>query len=149
MLGLTLIDLYVRYVTSPRHTIQVDYINHMDELADQIGVRPNILGLLLTDPRLGLEVMLGPCTPYQYRLKGPGKWPGARQAILTQWERVARPMKTRPSDFSEPQRSIILPVVLSVTTLGLAAYYNRSSLPAFLQDPTTLLDRIKVYLPAQ
>uniref|UniRef100_A0A667ZC43 Flavin-containing monooxygenase n=1 Tax=Myripristis murdjan TaxID=586833 RepID=A0A667ZC43_9TELE len=90
-----------RYVTSQRHTIQVDYISYMDEIAELVGVKPSVPRLLLMDPRLGLSVMLGPCTPYQYRLRGPGKWAGARQAILTQWERVTQPMQTRPCD--QPQ----------------------------------------------
>ncbi|XP_071751654.2 flavin-containing monooxygenase 5-like [Centroberyx gerrardi] len=142
-------SMAARYVTSQRHTIQVDYISYMDEIAEQVGVRPSILRLLLTDPRLGLSVILGPCTPYQYRLRGPGKWAGARQAILTQWERVAQPMKTRPSDQPEPKRSFMLPLILSAAALGLAAYFSRSSLPAFLQEPSALLDWMKGYLPAQ
>uniref|UniRef100_A0A4W5NS92 Flavin-containing monooxygenase n=1 Tax=Hucho hucho TaxID=62062 RepID=A0A4W5NS92_9TELE len=75
--------------------LHVDYIPYLDSLAEQVGVRPNILGLLLREPGVGLRVLLGPCTPYQYRLRGPGKWDGARQAILTQWERVAQPFRTR------------------------------------------------------
>ncbi|CAF90720.1 unnamed protein product, partial [Tetraodon nigroviridis] len=43
----------------------------------------------------------------KYRLRGPGKWPGARQAILTQWERVARPMQTRACDEPKPRRSLV------------------------------------------
>lgn len=31
-----------RYVSSPRHTIQVDYIDYCNELADEVGCRPNI-----------------------------------------------------------------------------------------------------------
>ncbi|KAG7251984.1 hypothetical protein CRUP_030919, partial [Coryphaenoides rupestris] len=67
-----------------------------------IGVRPNILRLFLTEPKLWLKVFLGPCTPYQYRLTGPGQWKGARQAIHTQWDRVAQPFRTRvvPEDSS-------------------------------------------------
>ncbi|NWH79984.1 FMO5 monooxygenase, partial [Piaya cayana] len=79
-----------RYVKSQRHTIQVDFIPYMDELASQIGVKPNLLRLLLTDPRLALEVFFGACTPYQYRLQGPGKWAGAREAILTQRQRIIK-----------------------------------------------------------
>ncbi|POI28464.1 hypothetical protein CIB84_007786, partial [Bambusicola thoracicus] len=82
-----------RYVTSRRHTIQVDYIPYMDELACQLGVKPNLLLLFLTDPKLALEVLLGPCTPYQYRLHGPGAWQGARAAILTQQQRVDQPLR--------------------------------------------------------
>ncbi|NWU97630.1 FMO5 monooxygenase, partial [Upupa epops] len=79
-----------RFVRSQRHTVQVDYVAYMDELACQLGVKPNLLTLFLTDPKLALEVALGPCTPYQYRLEGPGKWTGAREAILTQRQRVVR-----------------------------------------------------------
>ncbi|NXF44956.1 FMO3 monooxygenase, partial [Oceanites oceanicus] len=71
-------------------TLQTDYITYMDELASAIGVKPNVLKLLLTDPRLALEVFFGPCSPYQFRLMGPGKWSGARKAILTQWDRTLR-----------------------------------------------------------
>uniref|UniRef100_A0A671V279 Flavin-containing monooxygenase n=1 Tax=Sparus aurata TaxID=8175 RepID=A0A671V279_SPAAU len=136
-------EMAKRYVTSPRHTIQIDFVSYMDEIAKLVGVRPNILWLLLTDPKLGLNVMLGPCTPCQFRLGGPGKWAGARQAILTQWERVARPMQTRPCDEPKCKRSLMWPLILSTAAVGLAAYVNRNSLPAFLQDPTALLDKIK------
>ncbi|KAM8745924.1 flavin-containing monooxygenase 5-like isoform 1-T4 [Acanthopagrus schlegelii] len=142
-------EMAERYVTSSRHTIEIDFVRYMDEIAKLVGVRPNILWLLLTDPRLGLNVMLGPCTPYQFRLRGPGKWAGARQAIFTQWERVARPMQTRPCDEPKCKRSLMWPLMLSTAAVGLAAYVNRNSLPAFLQDPTALLDKIKVYLPGQ
>ncbi|NXX40921.1 FMO3 monooxygenase, partial [Tricholaema leucomelas] len=71
-------------------TLQPDYITYMDELASAIGVKPSMMKLLLTDPRLALEVFFGPCTPYQFRLTGPGKWSGARKAILTQWDRTLR-----------------------------------------------------------
>lgn len=140
---------FFRYVTSQRHTIQVDYIDYMDEIANLVGVRPGYLKLLLTDPKLGLSVTFGACTPYQYRLRGPGKWAGARQAILTQWDRVAHPMQTRPSNEPESRRSFMWPLILLGATVGVASYVNRNNLPAFLQYPTTLLDKIKVYLPAQ
>ncbi len=76
--------------------LQVDYIPYLDIIAKEVGVHPNIAWLLLRDPAVGLRVFFGPCTPYQFRLSGPGHWKGARQAILTQWDRVAKPMKTRP-----------------------------------------------------
>ncbi|XP_006147861.1 dimethylaniline monooxygenase [N-oxide-forming] 3 isoform X1 [Tupaia chinensis] len=76
-------------------TIQTDYIVYMDELASFIGAKPNIPWLFLTDPKLAVEVFFGPCSPYQFRLVGPGRWEGARNAILTQWDRSLKPMKTR------------------------------------------------------
>lgn len=140
---------FFRYVTSQRHTIQVDYISYMDEIAELVGVQPNIPRMLLTDPRLGMNVLFGPCTPYQYRLRGPGKWAGARQAILTQWERMAQPMQTRQCDEPKPRRSYKWPLLLSAAAVGSAAYISKDNLPAFLQDPTALLDRVKMYLPTQ
>ncbi|XP_053103230.1 flavin-containing monooxygenase 3 [Hemicordylus capensis] len=76
-------------------TIQTDYVVYMDELSSNIGVKPNIPLLFLTDPKLALHVYFGPCTPYQFRLSGPGKWDGARNAILTQWERTLKTTRTR------------------------------------------------------
>ncbi|XP_030228423.1 dimethylaniline monooxygenase [N-oxide-forming] 5 isoform X2 [Gadus morhua] len=121
-----------RYVSSPRHTIQVDFVDYMDEVADQFGVRPSILRLFLTDPRVALSVLFGPSTPYQYRLRGPGKWAGARQAILTQWDRVIQPMMTNGCNHPEPKRSVLVPLALLAAALGVASYYNRNSLPSIL-----------------
>lgn len=101
-----------RYVKSQRHTIQVDYVPYMDELACQLGVKPNLLSLFLTDPRLAMEVAFGPCTPYQYRLRGPGAWAGAREAILTQQQRMVSGLQPRAA--RRPARPSALPHVLTV-----------------------------------
>uniref|UniRef100_A0AAR2ITE0 Flavin-containing monooxygenase n=1 Tax=Pygocentrus nattereri TaxID=42514 RepID=A0AAR2ITE0_PYGNA len=132
-----------RYVASQRHTIQVDYLPYMDELAMQVGVRPNLLWLFLTDPILGWRVMFGPTTPYQYRLHGPGRWERARQAIYTQWERVAQPMKTRSVPMQESHHSS-LPLLLSMSAAALlsAVYYARASLTGILPDISSHLDRV-------
>ncbi|XP_063796096.1 flavin-containing monooxygenase 5-like [Pseudophryne corroboree] len=88
-------EMQNRYVCSQRHTIQVDYMEFMDELAKLLGVKPNLLNLFLSDPKLAWNICFGPCTPYQYRVTGTGKWIKARKAILTQWDRTLEPMKTR------------------------------------------------------
>ncbi|KAM8930624.1 dimethylaniline monooxygenase [N-oxide-forming] 2-like [Pelodytes ibericus] len=75
--------------------LQMHFIECMDEVAEEICVRPRIMHLLVTDPHLAWQVFLGPCTPYQYRLMGPGKWNGARKAIFTQWNRTLNPARTR------------------------------------------------------
>ncbi|XP_045154162.1 dimethylaniline monooxygenase [N-oxide-forming] 3 isoform X1 [Echinops telfairi] len=107
-------------------TIQTDYITYMDELANFIGAKPNILWLFLTDPKLALEVFFGPCCPYQFRLVGPGKWPGARDAILTQWDRTLKPMTTRvvggprkPSLFFHCLKLLAIPVLFIAILLVL------------------------------
>lgn len=94
------------YASPKEAVLQVNYIPYLDTMAKEVGVRPNIVWLLLSDPALGLRVLFGPCTPYQFRLRGPGHWSGARQAILTVWERVAKPMKTRP--IPDPKSSSLL-----------------------------------------
>uniref|UniRef100_A0A4X2K3E6 Dimethylaniline monooxygenase [N-oxide-forming] 3 n=1 Tax=Vombatus ursinus TaxID=29139 RepID=A0A4X2K3E6_VOMUR len=107
-------------------TIQIDYIAYMDEIASFIGVKPNMLWLFLTDPKLAVEVCFGPCSPYQFRLTGPGKWKGARNAILTQWDRTLKPMQTRvvggpqkPYPFFEWLKLLAIPIILIAVFLTL------------------------------
>ncbi|KAJ1172234.1 hypothetical protein NDU88_004082 [Pleurodeles waltl] len=84
-----------RYGTIEDRAFQIDFIEYIDELASEIGVKPSFFNLLLSDPRLALKVSFSACTSPQYRLTGPGKWDGARNAILTKWDRVVAPMKMR------------------------------------------------------
>ncbi|KAG8192479.1 hypothetical protein JTE90_018006 [Oedothorax gibbosus] len=84
-----------RYVDSSRHTVQVDYISYLDELAAEIGCKPNFVKMLFTDPKLFWTLFVGPSIPYQYRLRGPQQWPGAREAILTSHKRTMEALKTR------------------------------------------------------
>ncbi|XP_074953153.1 dimethylaniline monooxygenase [N-oxide-forming] 4 isoform X2 [Phalacrocorax aristotelis] len=85
---------------SERENLKISFISYTDEIASCAGVKPSVLRLLLTDPWLALAVFFGPCTPYQYRLVGRGKWSGARDAILTQWQRTLKPLRTRVVDDS-------------------------------------------------
>ncbi|NXT67075.1 FMO4 monooxygenase, partial [Chaetops frenatus] len=78
-----------------RENLKMSFIGYVDGIAACAGVRPSVLRLLLTDPQLALAIFLGPCSPYQYRLVGRGSWSGARAAILTQWQRTLKPLRTR------------------------------------------------------
>uniref|UniRef100_A0A2D4IU16 Flavin-containing monooxygenase n=1 Tax=Micrurus lemniscatus lemniscatus TaxID=129467 RepID=A0A2D4IU16_MICLE len=107
-------------------TLQTDYIAYMDELSSNIGVKPNIPRLFLTDPWLALKVFFGPCSPYQFRLTGPGKWDGARDAILTQWDRTLKVTRTRtvPNSqacfpFSVLLKILVIPFLLAAIFIGL------------------------------
>ncbi|GFR98988.1 dimethylaniline monooxygenase [N-oxide-forming] [Elysia marginata] len=51
--------------------------------------------MFLQDPIFAVKVWCGPVYPYTYRLYGPGKWDGAREAILTAMDRVKAPFQTR------------------------------------------------------
>ncbi|XP_069823527.1 flavin-containing monooxygenase 5-like [Dendropsophus ebraccatus] len=112
-----------RYVKSQQQNIQVDYLEYMDELAAMIGVRPDIIRLFLTDPRLAFHVFFGPATPYQYRLMGPGKWSGAREAILTQWQRIIKPTQTRVLENRNLDRSIPLMLKVFAAFILLAIFF--------------------------
>ena len=67
----------------------------MDEIAEMIGVRPQIARLALRHPRLALKCFFGPCTPVQYRLQGPGQWAGARDYICKSFTNSVRGLKKR------------------------------------------------------
>ncbi|KFM81852.1 Dimethylaniline monooxygenase [N-oxide-forming] 5, partial [Stegodyphus mimosarum] len=73
-------EMRKRYFGGPRHTIQMDWINFMDELAELAGVKPDLASMFFNDPILFYFCFFGPCLPYQYRLKGPNAWPQARDA---------------------------------------------------------------------
>lgn len=59
-----------RFYKSERHTIQVDWLPFMDELASEIGAFPPLWKYLFTDFKFFLQLMFGPSAPYQYRLEG-------------------------------------------------------------------------------
>ncbi|XP_077188359.1 flavin-containing monooxygenase 1 isoform X1 [Paroedura picta] len=75
--------------------LKVDCLVYMDQLACAIGIKPSVPALLLSDPKLAMKIFFGPCSPYQFRLTGPGKWDGAREAIMNQWKRTMKPIRTR------------------------------------------------------
>ncbi|XP_068098730.1 dimethylaniline monooxygenase [N-oxide-forming] 2-like [Hyperolius riggenbachi] len=85
------------FATSEDNFRRTNYISYLDDLASDIGVKPNIWKLFFTDPILAFNIVFGIFSSYQYRLNGPGKWPGARKAILTHWERIHKPLNTRVS----------------------------------------------------
>ena len=95
-------EMAKRYFPGPRHTMQIDWIPFLDELAEQFGARPRMFKYFFTDFRLWWELMFGPCYPYQWRLDGPGRWEGARRAILEGQKRIdsafSRPAKTAISN---------------------------------------------------
>ncbi|XP_044218225.1 flavin-containing monooxygenase 5-like [Thunnus albacares] len=128
--------------------LQVDYIPYLDFMADEVGVRPNFLRLLLRDPVLWVKVLCGPCTPYQYRLNGPGRWVGARQAILTQWERVAQPFRTRAIPEPETTPSVLFSpwLLMFGGTVITAVLLSKNEIVPVLQGAAQALDRCKIYL---
>uniref|UniRef100_A0A0N4Z4Q7 Flavin-containing monooxygenase n=1 Tax=Parastrongyloides trichosuri TaxID=131310 RepID=A0A0N4Z4Q7_PARTI len=84
-----------RYFESTKHTIQVDYIQYMDELADMIGCKPPLKNLFFNDFKFFFRLYVGANVPYVYRLCGPHAWPGAKKAIEEVPFRVKKPIKNR------------------------------------------------------
>ncbi|GFT87471.1 dimethylaniline monooxygenase 5 [Nephila pilipes] len=95
-------DNAMRYSPSEKMTIRVDYLPYMEELAEEMGCKPNLWKYFLTDPKLYSALVFGPSLPYQYRLEGPHKWDGAREAILTAHERVRFPLS---GDYKKRKKS--------------------------------------------
>ncbi|KAL3856623.1 hypothetical protein ACJMK2_011358 [Sinanodonta woodiana] len=83
------------YVKSKRHTLQCFWVEYMDELADMIGVKPDLWKLFFEDPKLAIRCIFGPCVPAQYRLMGPGSWNGARSTIKGSVQRCLFPTRTK------------------------------------------------------
>ncbi|XP_069006023.1 flavin-containing monooxygenase 5-like [Embiotoca jacksoni] len=138
-------DIEKNYIVSKLTPLHVDFVSYMDDIAGEIGVRPSLPWFFFTDYPLFKKVLWGPVTAYQYRLRGPGKWEGARRAIFTQFERMHQPLKTRQVVEQEPSAAGRL-VKLSLTIMagGAAVYYfhthNPNTIPTLLSNlrPQTL-----------
>uniref|UniRef100_A0A0K0FIF5 Flavin-containing monooxygenase n=1 Tax=Strongyloides venezuelensis TaxID=75913 RepID=A0A0K0FIF5_STRVS len=83
------------FVKSRRHTIQVHYVEYMEELGKILNVRPNLLKYLFSDIKLFKCLYFHGLYPYQYRLNGIGAWSGARDAIIGAEERTFNCTRTR------------------------------------------------------
>jgi dimethylaniline monooxygenase (N-oxide forming) len=84
-----------QYVHSRRYNIQVDAIDYADEIANEIGARPQLAHIMLTDPYLATRMFIGANYPYVYRLTGPHRWPHAARTLLTANERVRIALRQR------------------------------------------------------
>lgn len=97
-------EFYKRaFYDSPRHSLEILYIPYMEELADYIGCKPNLLKYALTDPVLFYHLIFGLFSAYQFRLEGRHKWSGARDAILQLNDRVAKGLQQKEVDFHQQQ----------------------------------------------
>ncbi|KAM4023001.1 dimethylaniline monooxygenase [N-oxide-forming] 2-like [Anomaloglossus baeobatrachus] len=110
--------------------LQAHYMDYISDISREIGINPNITYLFFTDPRLAWQVSFGPCTPYQLRLKGPGKWPGARNAILTQWDRTIKPTKTRVLHEQADEPWLNIKRVLVIGSLLVAICFSKARINA-------------------
>lgn len=108
-----------RYVTSRRHTIQVDYVDYIEELAKLIGVNLDMKKLWKEDPWLAYKVYFGPRVPYIYRLNGPHKWNKARDAIMSVDERIL--MATNDHAQVDPDYTVLY--ILAIVAAIIAFFY--------------------------
>jgi hypothetical protein len=69
------------YYPSPRHTIQTNVREYLDELGEPLGCTPSVSRLLRHDPRLLWVAMNTPTTNAHYRLVGEGKCASAAASI--------------------------------------------------------------------
>lgn len=101
----------------------MDFIPYADEIAEQVGCRPDLTKLFLTDPFLAFKCFFGACVPAQYRLMGPGKWQGAKKTIEQAPHNVVFATKTRTITREKSENSsfplwlrgiILLAIVIAV-----------------------------------
>lgn len=76
------------YYPSLRNELTINWISYMDDIADMIGVKPDLHKYLISDTKLFVKLVFGTCLPYQYRLEGRNAWSGARDAIMQSDYRV-------------------------------------------------------------
>ncbi|KAJ8789161.1 hypothetical protein J1605_004955 [Eschrichtius robustus] len=127
------VELQARWVTrvfkgkfgeSNSQILQTSYIDYLDELALEIGAKPDLLSLLLKEPKLAVKLYFGPYNSYQYRLVGPGQWNGARSAIFTQKQRILKPLKTRALKTSSNFQVSFLLKILGLLAVVVAFFFQ-------------------------
>ncbi|KAB1260679.1 Dimethylaniline monooxygenase [N-oxide-forming] 2 [Camelus dromedarius] len=109
---------------SQSQILQTNYVDYLDELALEIGAKPDLLSLLFKDPKLAMKLYFGPCNSYQYRLVGPGQWKEARSAIFTQKQRILKPLKTRSLKTSSTFLVSFLLKILGLLTVVAAFFFQ-------------------------
>ena len=77
--------------------------------------------LFINNPSLALQCLFGPPVPSQWRLHGPGAWPGAAHCVATTWQRVDRPLKTRHVPRPETDHWSKALLIMLANTTGLLA----------------------------
>lgn len=113
-------------IDSARYAAQVHWIAYMDELANILGVKPNLSRLAIKDPVLYRRCVFGPCLPYQFRLEGPHSWEGAREAILDFPKRAASASTptTAPEDTRLRRTTAgAIDIAATCTVMILVAYF--------------------------
>jgi len=68
----------------------------MDDIAKEIGAKPDLTTIAMEDPLFAIRCFFGPCVPAQYRLNGPHSCPtAAKRAVENCFTNVTRPTQTR------------------------------------------------------
>ena len=68
----------------------------MDDIASEIGVKPDMFALLREDPLFATRCFFGPCVPAQYRLHGPHSKPTqAKRMIESTFTNITKSTQTR------------------------------------------------------
>ncbi len=155
-------ELAWRYYASERHTVQVDWVPFMSELAREVGVYPPIWKYFFTDPKLFCALVFGPAAAYQFRLTGkrfncrllmetklcyfllllgPNSWPGARNAALTVKERIVAPLHTNSTKLQTKSSSFLPKLVMSLGFFSLLYFAFICPSPALSNN----VDKITTY----
>ncbi|CAH1802339.1 unnamed protein product [Owenia fusiformis] len=99
-----------QYTPSQRHTLQTFWIKYMDEIANEIGCKPDLKRMFLEDPMFAFRCWAGPCVPAQYRLCGPGaKFETAKETVMNAFQNIRDSFNTRqkPIPIAKTQMSFV------------------------------------------
>ncbi|XP_065290178.2 flavin-containing monooxygenase 5-like [Dermacentor albipictus] len=139
------------YVPTSRHSLMIDKIAYVEELAKIIGVKPNYFKLLLTDPKVYYALVTSPVLNYQYRLEGPHSWKGARDAILGFQDRMRAPLRRRNGENGRPSSAKNCITVGKLSTLlvavGVSVYLISGSLRSAQQNASLACEMAAKHLP--
>lgn len=112
---------------------QTYWVPVMDDIASEIGVKPNMLSLCREDPLFAVRCFFGPCVPAQYRLHGPHSKPTQARRMIentftnitkatSQSRKVTEVLATKHTPNTWSQRLMSIKVLLYTLTFVFIAF---------------------------
>lgn len=104
----------------------------MDDIASEIGVKPDMFALFREEPLFAVRCFFGPCVPAQYRLNGPHSKPKQAKRMIentftnitkaTSQTRKVQVLSTKQSPATWSQRLMSIKVLLYTLTFVFIAF---------------------------
>ncbi|KAJ8020803.1 Dimethylaniline monooxygenase [N-oxide-forming] 3 [Holothuria leucospilota] len=111
------------YAQYGKDVFRVYAVPYMDHLATLTGCYPSLVPLFFTDPRLSIHMLFGPVVPASYRLVGPHRWEGAREAILNSLNTTFEGTRSKTAKYVGRSTCMYFTIGMLVLTIAILSIF--------------------------